>query len=417
MKLVIVDSAAENRAALQGRIAEALRQADLKNTQIIELDPARIETFEWHQVSGCLVGPGCFEHLEECVQRVRLMNPNGALGAVLLAEDYSGSAVILRKKLPIQVIPLDDVVQLAGFLIDAESRSTAVETESRNRGVIGIAQLKGGVGCTTLTAALASCWARHGLSVAALDFDDVNPQLTAWARVGVVQRTVTSEFLRTGEVPAQRVNEMLHPVEGFEGRFVVVGQPEAYNESFHYKANVLDGAPSASEFVNSLIATLSNEFDAVIIDLARSWGVATFTALPLCSQLVLVTDDDGMSVRRTLDAFQRLRKESDDPEEFNLDKWSVVLNGFTGKLITPKEVATEIQEMDLLSAQSSLFTVPFSESGRQWGAPGQSMFETADPRTREVLRRMACNLIPFSFEPEEALGSKLIKKVQSLVHF
>lgn len=415
MKFVLIDKDTQSRAGLAGRVAEALRQAELHSVEVVELDLARIETFDWADVGGCLVGPSCSQTLEDLIDRLRLMFHGGEIGIVLDTEEYATHAVTWRKRFGAQILPLSDLAQLASFLIDCEMHSSKVQRGEGGGRVVGLAHLKGGVGTTTLTAAFASCWARNGLSVVAIDFDDVNPQLTAWARVGIVQRTVTAELLRQGEVPASRINEMLHPVEGFEGRFVVIGQPEAYNESFHFKANVLEGAPSASEFVQSLMPVLQSEFDVIVIDMARSWGVATFSALPLCDQVILVTDDDGMSVRRSLDAFARLRHESDDPEEFNLSRWSLILNGYTGRLISPKEIANEIQEMGLFSAEASLYTVPFSDTGRQWGAPGQSLYETADTRTRQIIRRIACNLVPFRYEPEQTFSSKLLKRFHSLV--
>jgi len=178
-------------------------------------------------------------------------------------------------------------------------------------------------------------------------------------------------------------------------------QPESYNESFHFKADILEGAPSIAEFLYSLIETLRAEFDVVILDGGRSWGVATFSILPLCQYVLLVTDDDGMSVRRTLDGLQRLRRESDDPNEFDLQRWSLLLNGYTGALISPKELAKEVSDMELLPPESNLYTIPFSEKGRQWGAPGQTMYEVADERTLSVIRKVAYSLIPFRAEGEE----------------
>ncbi|MCB0309733.1 MAG: ParA family protein [Bdellovibrionales bacterium] len=414
MKLIIIDNIAETRALLTGRANEALRQADLRTVQIQELDLARIETFEWGTACGCLIGPGCVDDLESIVERLRVV-ANVELGVVLENDLYSTQAVLYRKHLQVRILALGDLVQIADFIIDCDSKAVAGDHEAKGHGIVGVCQMKGGVGATTVAAGLAACWARHGLNVAAIDFDDVNPQLTAWARVGLVQRTVTAELLRQGEVPASRINEIVHPVEGFEGRLVVIGQPEAYNESFHFKANVLEGAPSASEFVSGLLEVLNSEFDVIVIDMARSWGVATFAALPYCEEILLITDDDGMSVRRTLDAFERLKKESDDPEEFDLSKWSLILNGYTGKLISPKEIAVEIQEMELFSAQSSLYTIPFSDTGRQWGAPGQTFYDTADPKTQQIIRRIACNLIPFRYDPEPSLAGKLIGKFQGLV--
>ena len=413
MELLVHDPNPATRAALIGRVQEAVRQAEIRRAEIVEFDPDRIEDFDASLVAGIFIGPGCFDQLGEHVEQMRLDFPTAILGVVLENEIYATSAVTLRKTLGTHVMPLGDLAQIAGFIIDCESQGL-VSSPGAGRGVIGFAQTKGGVGTTSLAAAFASCWARHGLMVAAVDLDDVNPQLTEWARVGIAQRTVATEFLRQGEVPPSRINELLHPVESFDGRLVVVGQPERYNESFHFKADVIEGAPSSSEYIYSLLTTLKSEFDVVVVDFSRSWGISTFAALPHCLRVMLVTDDDGMSVRRTLDAVQRMTRESDDPDEFDLARWSLVLNAYTGRLVAPRDIASEIREMDLFPEESTLYTVPFSESGRQWGAPGQTLYDLGEDKLKYSIRKIAYSLVPFRFDSGEAFLGKILKRFQAL---
>lgn len=410
MQLVVIDHQPDLMAALVGRLQEAMRQAEVRRIEIIEVNPAGLARLDWPNVVGCLIGPGCIDTVSQILEEIRSNLPVGPVATILEAETYDQAAVGLRKQMSIQILRFDDLTQLAGFVIDCDSAAASAPGGQHSKGVVGVCQLKGGVGNTTIATAIAGCWARHGLSVAAIDLDDLNPQLTAWGRVGIAQRTVASELLRAGEVPAGRVNELVYPVEGFDGKFVIVGQPDAYNESFHFKANVIEGAPSAAEYIQSLIFNLQSEFDAVVIDMARSWGIASFATLPLCQAILLVTDDDGMSVRRTLDTLQRLKKESDDSDEFDFSRWSLVLNGYTGQLISPKEIAAEIQEMELFPAESNLYTVPFSESGRQWGAPGQTFFDTAEAESRKVIRNIASAIIPFRYEPEQSMSDKFMKR-------
>lgn len=416
MQILVVDIDPASSAALSGRVQEALRQVEMKKVEQLDIHPDRLEEIDPSNVMGVFIGPGSYARLEEIVSLVRTALPSTPVAVVLENEIYATEALFLRKSLSLHVMPIGDLAQIASFLIDCDTQVSNNGPASRIRGVIGMAQLKGGVGVTTLVAAFASCWAKYGLSVVAIDLDDINPQLTAWARVGTSQKNVISELLRQGEVPTNRLNEMLNPVEGYEGRLVVVGQPERYNESFHFKADVLDGAPSSAEFVTSLITHLRSEFDVVIIDLGKSWGVATFTALPQCQHVLLVTDDDGMSVRCTLDNLLRLRKESDDPDEFDLSRWSMVLNAYTGRLIIPKELAKEIRDMDLLPSESSLFTIPFSEKGRQWGAPGQSFYDLAEDSVRQVIRKVAYNLVPFRYESDTPLLGKIVKRWNNLIN-
>lgn len=414
MHVLVIDRDPASRAALFGRLQLASKQAEIRRVDFIPLDANEIATYDPELAHACLIGPGCYEVLDKVVERVRGSLPNCLLAVVLENETYANEAVLLRKNFNLRVMPLGDLAQLASFLIDAENQLQA-KGESTGKGVIAVTQLKGGVGATTVCAALAACYARHGLSVAIVDLDDVNPQLTDWGRVGVAQRTVTSEFLRQGDVPQKRINELVSPVEGFGGRLVVVGQPERYNEGFHFKADVLDGAPSSSDYINALINTLKREFEIVLFDTGMSWGVAAFSTFPLCQEILLVTDDDGMSVRRTLDNLERLRRESDDPEEFDLSRWSLVLNAYSGKLIKPQDLANEIQSMEILPPESNLYTIPFSDSGRQWGAPGQTLYDLADDSVKFVITKIAATMVPFRFEESADLMGKIAKKWKTLI--
>jgi len=415
MRILIVDPETASRDVLYGRVEEALRQIGLRRVEILAGDISALSVdYGAEPVSGIFLGPGCYSSVEQTVQLCKGSLPNVPVGLVLDNEVYAADAVELRRMLTARLMALADIAQMAGFILDCETQATAIPGQ-RNRGIISLAQFKGGVGTSTLAAGFAACWARHGLSVALVDFDDVNPQLTDWGRVGASQRRTVSELLRSGEVPKHRINECVNPVEGFDGRLVVVPQPERYQESFHFKADVLEGAPSSAIFVQSLLTGLRDEFDVIVVDLGRSWGISTFATLPQSQQVLLVTDDDGMSVRRTLDTLKRMESESDDSDEFDLTRWNLVLNAYSGKLLSPKDLSIEIQELDLFPESSMLYTIPFSERGRQWGAPGQSFYDLAEPHIRDGFKKIAFNLIPFKMEVEPPMHEKLLKQLQRIV--
>jgi cellulose biosynthesis protein BcsQ len=415
MLLYIIDPDTKFRDELSARTHEALRQAGLKRVEVVEGDFSLLQgNHNTEEIACCFLGPGCYEQLEDAIGMFKGVFPDKPVALILDNDRYSTEAVELRRLVNIRIMPIADLAQMAGFILDCESQ-LGTAPGSKNRGIVSVVQLKGGVGTSTIAAGLAACWARHDLSVALVDFDDVNPQITDWGRVGSSQRRAMSEMLQQGEVPKYRINELAHPVEGFNGKLVVIGQPERYQESFHFKADILDGAPSAAVFVNSLLNVLRDEFDVVVIDTGRSWGVTTFSVLPLSQQVLLVTDDDGMSVRRTLDNLHRLTRESDDPSEFDLSKWSLVLNSYTGKLLSPKDLSIEIRELDLFPDTATLYTVPYSPLGRQWGGPGQSFYEMVDEGEKAGIRKIAFSIVPFKQEIEIPLVDKLRNKFQKLV--
>ncbi|MCB0360464.1 MAG: AAA family ATPase [Bdellovibrionales bacterium] len=416
MRILIIDPNPESREVLATRVREALRQVGLKRTELAEGDLTLLNAPGEDGNSICaFLGPGCYDGAERCLQLFRSTFPTAPVALVLDNEIYAEDAVELRRILSVRIMAVADIAQMAAFILDSDQQLSA-QPGSRNRGVISVAQLKGGVGATTIAAALAACWARHELSICLIDLDDINPQLTDWGRAGPSQRKVVADLLRQGEIPKYRVNELLHPIEGYDGRLVVVPQPERYQESFHFKADILEGAPTAAVFIESLLGALREEFDVIVCDCGRSWGIATFGILPMSQHVLLVSDDDGMSVRRTLDNLHRLARESDDEEEFDLSRWSVVLNAYTGKLLSPKDLSVEIQELDLFPESAVLYTVPFSERGRQWGGPGKSFYDMAEPAVRAGIEKMAFNLVPFRQDTDEAISGKFRRRLQKLVN-
>jgi cellulose biosynthesis protein BcsQ len=394
MQLVVIDVTPQLRATLLGRVQEASRQAGMQRLAVVEVDPLNLDEVNWGATIGIFIGVGCGSMIKELLSKLQGSGSECALSIVLDADTYAAEAVAIHKILGRVVICETDLTQMATFIVDCERLATGRPLGVRARHIVGVAQFKGGVGVSTLTASLGVCLARQGRSVAIVDFDDVSPQITEWARVGMSQRMLVGELLRGGEVTTDRLRDFISPVDGFEGRLVVVGQPYTYSEGFHLKSYVLEGSPSASIFVNSLLSLLSTEYEIVLIDLGRSWGVATFTALPWCEKVALVIDDDGLSVRRSVDGLARLKQESGDPDEFNLAKWSVVFNKITGNRLAARDLAAVIDEAEIFPKQPQIYPINFSEKGRQWGGVGETMYDLASEAVRQQISKLANGLAP-----------------------
>jgi MinD-like ATPase involved in chromosome partitioning or flagellar assembly len=408
MQLVVVDTSPPMRAALLGRVQEASRQAGLQRIAVIEVDPLNLDGVNWSATIGCFIGSGCGTMLKDLLAKLQAAQSVCPVALVLDLETYASDAVAIHKILGREVIAETDLTQMANFIVDCERDASGRPSGVRTRHIIGVTQLKGGVGGTSLTAALGVCWSMAGKTVALLDFDDVSPQLTEWAGIPHAQRILTGELLRSGEVTIDRLRDFVHPIEGFDGQLVAIGQPLQYSEAFHFRAYVMEGAPSASEFVTSVLSLLSTEYDVVLIDLGRSWGVSTFAALPWCEKVLFVMDDDGITVRRSLDSLSRLKQESGDPEEFNLNKWVVALNKVTGRRLSESDIAVAIEQAELLPKSTPIVTIPYTERGRQWGASGTSMYTLSEARVRAAFDNLAEILAPQSRKPTVS-GSSVSK--------
>lgn len=398
MRILILDIDDVSRATLFERLEEALRQAELRRVELVESDLeglSRLVAEDAPEIA--FLGPGCYLHLEESISRLRATFPRVPLALVLGNDIYAAEAVELRRILSIRIIAIADVAQMAQFVLDSVTQGRA-GADSRNLGVIAVTQLKGGVGASTTAVALAACWARHGVSVAVLDLDDLNPTVTAWSRTGVAARKAVADALRDGEVQRYRLRELVHSVEGFEGRLAVLPQPELYSEAFQFKADVLEGCPSAAAFVSSVIPSLKEAFDVLVVDTGRSWGVATVALLPLSQKIVLVIDEGRGTLDRTLDNFARLYRESDDPAEFEVTKWSFLVNGFTNRGPSLEKVAKRIEELGLFPDSLDIYAIPHSERGARWLEDKASFYDLGDESARATVREIAFDLVPYQQE-------------------
>lgn len=395
MHLAIVDYRPEYRAALLGRVREALRQAEIRRFQPIEVDRFHLDRFDWTLAQGVVLGPGCQNDLSQVVGEVRLRMPVGRIGVVLKKDEYRARAMQLRIELGVITMAEGDLAQLVSFVIECDRHEGGASSGGKNRGVIGLCHFKGGVGCTSLTAALAACWARHDLTVAMIDLDDVAPHLTVWSQADQAHRLAVSEFIRLGEIPENRLNETLYPVEGYRGRLVIVPQPETYGDGFHFKSNSIPDAPGIRTFVESLLIELKKEFDIVIIDLGRSWGIATFITLSMCQKILLIMDDDPIGMAQTLKCSERIMQETNNDALLGVKNWNIVLNSYTGLLVTPKELQNRLEQIDLFPPSRGFFVIPYSRKGRVWGSPGKTLYEMSDINTREKIAELAMSCVSF----------------------
>jgi len=395
MEILLIESSAAAKAVLRGRIVEALRQAEIRGIEVVEGSETELAAQSWGTICGCILGPSFHKTAETTIQNIRRTFSQGPIALVLNEDAYNEEAASLTRKLDVRVYSMGELTALVAFLMDCEKQQSLIGSR-KSKNIFGICQFKGGVGATTLAAALSGCWARNSIPTALIDLDDVNPHITAWARVGISKRSAVSEHLSLGHVPESRISDIAAPIEGYHGKLAVIGQPEHYNDGFHFKANVIDSAPSSSEFMHSLLSALKAQYEAVTIDLSRSWGLATFATLPRCERVLLVTDEDRQSIKRSLDILRRLRKESDDPDEFDLSRWMLVINGYSGDRIKLEEVRALIEESDLTGTKVPLATIPYSFSGGGWaGEQGKTFLDVADPATRIAITQLAYSLIPY----------------------
>lgn len=424
MRIFIIDTNSDSLQILHVRMQEALKRAQLKRVEILSGDFDLLREQAGGEVpSLALIGPGCYQDIENNVSRLRGFLTKTPLAVVLENEIYATEALELRRLLSVRVLPLADIAQMAQLVLDTLGNSdNSTTTVQSTTGTIGIVHTKGGVGGSTIAASLANCWSENGRSVALVDLDDVSPLLSDWSLSPAAKRRTLGELLLEGEVPKNRVNEILAGIPGQEKLFIVP-QPISYGESFHFKADVIEGAPSSAEFIPSLINSLQKETDLIVLDLGNSWGISVFSALPLCNSILFVFDEDKTSMKRSFETLRRFYRESDDPAEFDFSKWRFIKNGSTNTIVSMEQAAEFLARSELRQETFPMTEISFSLSGRDWYLTSESgephtMYSCAEDKIRSEIRSLAHSIFPLQAEesvPKAPVGMK--EKFKKVVSF
>jgi len=410
MNIVIIDQDPAGRASLYGTVQMAIRQAQLRRIGIVDVNFESLNQVNTDVVQVCIIGPGCYSIIEKVIERIKTLMPSVKCALIVETHLYEKAVVSVKRAFDIPVMRTGDIGPISAFLIDCDAKIKS-GSDDVNKGVIAVTNIAAGAGSTTFTAALGACFARHELSVALVDFSRLNPKLTKVAKVSDNARNIVSDCIKRGHVPVDRLNEIVHPYAGYEGKMVVVGAPISYQERNHFLSDVIVDAPSVSEYVQSLIPILRNEFDIVLIDCGDSWGVATFSCMPLCHDVLLVTDDTGDSVIETLSTLKELAQQSGDPEEFDFAKWSIVINKYTKKAVRMQELAIEVDGYNLFPAGVNIFTLAKSDMGAMWGEPGKTFYEASFSDERSQLIKIATSFIPFKYDENATKAPGLLSRL------
>jgi cellulose biosynthesis protein BcsQ len=275
-----------------------------------------------------------------------------------------------------------------------------MEASSQGK-LVAVTQFKGGVGATTLACSLAAVWAKNGLSVVVVDLDYLANAVTNWALVPEHFRREFASLLKNRVLTGERLKQCLYHIPSNssaepEQRFFIFPQPDSFADSFVSVAE--DGAEglSMSEFYQELFKYLRRSFDVVVLDLTRSWGVCSLVASSMADEVLTVVDDDRYSLRLTLDTLTKLYHESGDGEEFDLKKWRLVVNGWSGLTMKRKEIEEDLQAGLPTRLGFGYSIIPFSIRGRSWGITRSTLYDLAESCVQDALKRLAYQIREFS---------------------
>ena len=294
-------------------------------------------------------------------------------------EAYGGGAfraahsVGVRKVFPDSAGPLDFLQELVA--IHAEFRKEGRAREGR---VITIAHAKGGVGATSIAAALAEICSVYGKRAMLWDLDVETRDLSRSLTVNGSEAQVVSSWVNgSREISRESLKEALIPISS---EVSVLMPPDKMAESMDLVCHT-DGMMMSQRVVE--IARVL--FDVVIVDTGGRIGPAV-GAIIRNSDVVVVVIDDTVLGLTAVDLYLSFIKTLVG----GVDRIVFLVNPYSGALMGVPQIAAELEPAHHLGEQAwRLPPIPNDPKGALWPGSGRTLYSMGQKATRLALEKVA----------------------------
>ncbi len=392
MKLLIVDVSMESQAYCAKRI-EAFNQSDM---EMLDLKVKLVSDREYAERVGeadvLVLGSGLGERATGIARQAMSVAPWLHIIMFVTDEAYGGGAfraahsVGVRKVFPDSASPLDFLQELVA--IHAEFRREGRTREGR---VICVTHAKGGVGATSIAAALAEvCSVQHRRCML-WDLDVETRDLSRSLTVNGVEAKVLSAWVNgSREISRESLKDALIPISS---EVSVLMPPDRMAESMDLVCHT-DGMTIAQRIVD-LSRVL---FDVVIVDTGGRLGPAT-GAIMRAADVVLIVIDDTILGLTAVDLYLTFVKTLVG----GVERIVFLVNPYSGALLGVSQIAAELEPAHQLGeAPWRLPPVPNDPKAALWPGSGRTLYSMGQKQTRVVLERVAAEL--GVIEGDEAKG-------------
>jgi cellulose biosynthesis protein BcsQ len=382
MKLLIVDKTTEAQARCAKRI-ESFSRGDLEMLDLkVKLVSDKDFTDRASDADVVVIGSGMGEAGLALAHQANTLSPRPQLIMFVTDDVYGGGAFRLahsagvRKVFPEGGSPLDFLQELV-----------AINTEFRREGrthegkVVVVAHAKGGVGATSVVAALADVCGQYGRRTLIWDLDVETRDLSRALKVSGDEARVISSWVN-GEQEINR-DSLRTAVIPISNDVAVLTTPDRLAESMDLVCH------TESMAIAERVAEVARaDNDVVIIDTAGRLGPAT-GALVRNADIVLVVIDDSVLGVTAVDLFLSFVKSVvGSPERI-----CFLVNAPSGTISSVEQIAGELEPSHRLGDRPWRLPPLLRDSkGAQWPGSGKTLYSMGGKATRHTLEIAAKEL-------------------------
>lgn len=394
MKLLIVDNSTESQAFCAKRI-ESFSRSDMEMLDLkVKLVGEKEFADRVPEADVLVVGSGVGERGIQLARQAASMAPWVQIIMFVTDAAYGGGAFRaahsagVRKVFPDGASPLDFLQELVA--IHAEFRKEGRTHEGR---VVVVAHAKGGVGATSVAAALAEVCSVHGRRTMLWDLDVETRDLSRSLTVNGAEAKVVSAWVNgSRDISRESLRDALIPISS---EVSVLMPPDRFAESMDLVCHA-DGMLIAQRIVELSRVV----FDSIIIDTAGRMGPAT-GALIRSADIVLIVVDDTVLGLTAVDLFLTFIKSLVGSSE----RICFLVNPYSGALMSVQQIAAELEPAHRLGeAPWRLPPLPNDPKAALWPGSGRTLYSMGQKGMRQSLERIAreVGLLGSELKPERS---------------
>ncbi len=382
MKLLICDASTAAQAFCAKRI-ETFSQSDIEMLDLKVKLVGERECVERVQEADVLIlGSALGEAATTIARQASTTAPWIHIIMYVTDEAYGGGAfraahsVGVRKVFTDSASPLDLLQELVAIYTEFRK-----EGRTREGKVIALTHAKGGVGTTSIAAALAEVCSVYHKRTMLWDLDVETRDLSRALTVNGVEAKVVSSWVNgSREISRESLKDALIPISSDVS---VLMPPDRMAESMDLVCHT-DGMAIAQRIIELSRAL----FDVVIIDTAGRMGPASGAIVRNADAVVVVVDDTVLGLT-AVDLYLTFIKTLVG----SVDRISFLVNLFSGKLLGIEQMAAELEPAHQLGEFPwRLPMIPSDQKGARWPGSGRTLYSMGQKSTRQALEKVAFEL-------------------------
>lgn len=380
MNILVVEHTSEGQTKLV-RMINSFEAAD-HDALDIQVGLANSQNYQSkiQNVEVMILGAGLGEAALQIAKHTKEIAPNIEIIMYVSEKFYSSEAFRLahvsrvRKVIPEMASSLDLLQELVS--IHEYFRSCG---RTKKGQLIVVMQAKGGIGSTSLIAALAELADEAKNHTLLWDLDIESKDLSrGFNAKGAQSQLVTAWMNGTRDLNRESLRESYIPV----GRFVSLLPPP------HDIATGMDliGHPDSIKTIHRVIELARVSQDTIIVDTAGRLSPATGTLLRMADKILILVDDSllGLSAAHTfLETLLPLVKN-------NQDAIRIVC---AGTKLSNEEVAQLLGEHVSINEDAwSLPAIPIDNGAANWPGTGNTLYSLGQKQTKKAIEQIASEI-------------------------